>query len=276
MTVGRFDESGGPIHGTDPETLIARMTGRASVCLIHGAGYLFRESVEEAVKIRALLEALGGLPPETLFIIFDWPSERTDNGLVADLNEKSRRSGIAGYHLARFLQTAPVGSRVCLLGQSDGGRIALTAMHLLAGAVFPPFWTQAAVQLSSARPDLHLRAVTLDAAAGHHWLNPDERLDHALAECEALLNLRNSGDYALALYNLGLYTGIRPAIGRVGLRPSDMRRIGPLSDRVEQYDLNPIAGHSHTSFPQALGAPGIGERIACYTSWRDVATTRRR
>ena len=67
------------------------------------------------------------------------------------------------------------------MGQSDGGRIVLTTLHLLSGAVLEAFWTEPDVQLSSGRPDLHLRAVILDAAAGHHWLNPDERLEQALA-----------------------------------------------------------------------------------------------
>jgi hypothetical protein len=273
IVVGRLEELNGPLHGSDPQSLITRMTGRTSVFLIHGAGYGYRESVEDAVKIRALLEALGGLPSGTLFIVFDWPSEVRGFGSIGDLNEDSRRSQIASYHLARFLQTVPVGSRICLLGQSDGGRVVLTTMHLLSGAVLSSFWLEPEVQLSSGRPDLHLRAVILDTAAGHHWLDPGQRLDQALPTCEALLNLHNSGDLILALYPLGIYTGPRPAIGRVGLRPHDLKQLGPLAARVEQHDLNPTAGFRHTNFPQALESPIAAGRIACYTSWRDVSVT---
>ena len=187
ITIARFDGPGMPLHGTPPEALLERMAGRTSVFLIHGYGYGYRDAIEEAVKVRAQLEAAGGLPPETLFIVFDWPSERELRDLYADLNEKSKRTRIASYHLARFLQEAPAGSRICLFGQSDGGRLALTTMHLLSGAVLPAIFGEPAAQLSAGRPDLRFRCVIVDAAAGHHWLNPGERLDQALPSCEALL-----------------------------------------------------------------------------------------
>jgi predicted esterase len=271
ITVGRLDEFGGPLHGTDPEALISRIAGRTTIFLIHGAGYSHKSAVDEAVNVRALLESVGGLPTETVFIVFDWPSEIRNLNLISDLNEDSRRSRIASYHLARFIQATPPGSRLCLMGQSDGGRIVLTTLHLLSGAVLPAFWAEPPVQLTSGRPDPHVRAVILDAAAGHHWLNPNERLGQALPSCEALLNLRNSGDLVLALYPLGVYTGLRPAIGLVGLRPHDLRSVGPLSNRVEQHDLHATQGTRHTTFPQVFESPGIPDRIACYTSWGPVA-----
>jgi esterase/lipase superfamily enzyme len=115
------------------------MTGKTSVFLIHGAGYRYDQSIKEAVEVRALLEAVRGLPPETLFIVFDWPSEGRKFDLIRTLNEDSRRSRIASYHLARFLQAAPERSRLCLMGHSDGGRVVLTSMHLLSGAALPSF-----------------------------------------------------------------------------------------------------------------------------------------
>jgi hypothetical protein len=276
IAIGRLDEVGGPLHGTDPEALLARMTGRPSVFFVHGNGYTFRDAVEEAVKIRAVLEANGGLPPETVFVVFDWPSQRVVPDLIMDLNEKARRSRVAGYHFARFLQTTPTGSRICLMGQSDGGRIVLTTLHLLSGAPLAAFWSEPEVQLTSGRSDLHLRAVVLEAAAGHHWLNPGQRLDQALPTCEALLNLRNCADYALAGYIFGVYTGLRPALGQVGFLPRDLKQLGPLSARVRQINLYPTVGFSHTAFPQALEVPGVARRIARYTTWSDVSLPARR
>jgi Alpha/beta hydrolase of unknown function (DUF900) len=269
ITIGRLDELGDPLHGTDPEALLTRMTGRPTVFFIHGNNYTFREVVKEAVKIRAVLEANGGLSPETLFVVFDWPSERVRSDLVDDLNEKARRSRVASYHFARFLQTTPAGSRICLMGQSDGGRIVLTTLHLLSGARLAGFWREPEVQLSAGRSDLRVRAVVLEAAAGHHWLNPGQRLDQALPTCEALLNLRNCGDYALAGYIFGVYTGLRPALGQVGFLSSDLKQLGALSARVKQINLYPTVGFSHTDFPQALAVPGVAGRIARYTSWSD-------
>ena len=196
ITVARFDGLGQPLHGTRPEAIFDRMAGRKSVVLIHGYGYSYQTAVEEGVNVRSLLEAAGGLPPETLFFVFDWPSERELRVFYADLNEKSRRTRIAAYHLARFLQEAPAGAQICLVGQSDGGRLALTTMHLLSGAVLPPIFGEPSGQLSGGRPDLRFRCVIVNAAAGHHWLNPGERLDAALPSCEALFNIYNSGDIA--------------------------------------------------------------------------------
>ena len=267
ISVARLDESGGPLHGTDPQALLERMATRPSVYFIHGNNYTYRDTVKEAVVIRRVLEANGGLAPETLFVIFDWPSERVFREIVMDLNEKARRSRVASYQLARFLRAAPPRSRVCLMGQSDGGRIALTTLHLLSGAPLRPFWSEPEVQLGGGRPDLRLRAVVLDAAAAHHWFNPGERLDQALVMCESLLNLRNCADPALAVYVFGAYTGLRPAVGQVGFLDSDLSRLGPLASRIEQTNVYPMVGATHTSFPEALDFPELADRIARYTSW---------
>jgi hypothetical protein len=266
ITIGRFDGLDLPLHGTPPEALLDRMAGRTSVFLIHGYGYGYRDAVEQAVNVRAQLEAAGGLPPETLFIVFDWPSERELRDFYSDLNEKSKRTRIASYHLARFLQESPAGSQVCLFGQSDGGRLALTTMHLLSGAVLPPIFGEPSAQLSDGRPDLRFRCVVVNAAAGHHWLNPGQRLEQALPSCEALLNIYNPGDIALAFFILGRFTGFRPPIGSVGLTSHDLKSLGPdLSRRVEQINLNSRVGFSHTTFSQALGFSDVAERIARYT-----------
>ena len=248
------------------------MAGRTSVFLIHGYGYGYRDAVEEAVRVRTQLESAGGLPPETLFIVFDWPSERELRDLYADLNEKSKRTRIASYHLARFLQEAPAGSQICLCGQSDGGRLALTTMHLLSGAVLPAIFGEPSAQLSAGRPDLRFRCVIVDAAAGHTWLNPGDRLDQAIPTCEALYNIYNTGDVVLMLFIFGRFTGFRPAIGRLGLTSHDLKALGPLSAKVEQIDLHSRVGFSHTSFAQALGFPDIAEHIARYTSWSELGS----
>jgi Alpha/beta hydrolase of unknown function (DUF900) len=271
LTVARLDQKGGPLHGSEPEALLSQMASRPSVILIHGNGYTYKESTNEGVEIRAQLEALGGLPPETLFIIFDWPSEQLRRSIEVDLNEKAKRSRIGGYHLARFLQAAPANATVCLMGQSDGGRVALTTLHLLSGAGLRPFLNEPGAQLTSARTDLRLRGVVLEAAVGHTWLDPGDRLGSALPNTEALLNLWNSGDYALAVYIFGSYTGLKPALGRVGLSPHDLKKLGPLKDRVEEINHHSLSRWDHTLFTQVLTYPGVAERIAAYTAWRDVS-----
>jgi hypothetical protein len=272
IAIARFDGPDQSLAGTAPEALLERMSGRTSVFLIHGYGYSYRNAVDEAVQVRALLEEAGGLPPESLLIVYDWPSQRELPGVYADLNEKSKRARIAAYHLARFLQEAPAGARVCLVGQSDGGRVSLTTLHLLSGAVLPAICGEPAGQLSAGRPDLRCRCVIVDAAAGHHWLNPGERLDHVLPYCDAFYNIYNSGDVVLMLFILGRFTGFRPAIGRVGLTSHDMKALGALSAKVEQIDLHSRVGFSHTSVAQALGFPDVAARIGQYTSWGDFGS----
>ena len=271
MEVNRLDEASWTLVRSEPSALFASLASRPAVFLVHGNGYDDEEAITEALQVRGQLAALGGLPEGFLFVVFDWPSERVRRSLVPDLNEKARRSRIAGYHLARFLEATPPGSTICLMGQSDGGRVALTALHLLSGAGLPRFGNEPGARLRTARPDLRLRCVALEAAAGHHWLDPGERLGGALTECEALLNLSNDRDFALAVFVLGAYTGQKAPLGEVGLTKRDRRRLGPLADRVEDIDHHAWSGRAHTLFTQALTFPDVAHRIAAYTSFADVS-----
>jgi hypothetical protein len=274
LVVGRMNEEGGPLGVAEPEELLGRMEGRPVVVLVHGNAYDYRRSLKEAVEVRALLEAAGGFAPDALFVVFDWPSERVSRRLVPDLNEKARRSRITGYHLARFLQAAPPGARLCLMGQSDGGRVVLTATHLLSGAELPAMLGEPTMQLETGRRDLRIRCVVLEAAAAHNWLNPGERLDQALPMSEALLNLRNHKDYALSVYALGQFTGMRGALGSVGLTHTDRKRLGPLMGKVEEINHHQESGIRHTLFTEALTFPEIAPRIAAYSSWSELSAGR--
>ena len=66
-------------------------------------------------------------------IAFDWPSQRIYRNDTRDINEKGRRAFVAAYHLARFIQAFPPESRICVLGQSYGGRVVPSALHLMGG-----------------------------------------------------------------------------------------------------------------------------------------------
>ena len=157
------------------------------------------------------------------------------------------------------------------MGQSDGGRIALTTTHLLSGAELKRFQAEPGVQLESGRPDLRIRLVVLEAAAAHHWLDPGERIEQTLPGTEALLNLRNRRDLALSFYVYGSYTGLKRPLGLVGLTARDRRRLGPLADRVEEINHHSLSGRRHTLFPRALTYPCVARRIAAYTSFADVS-----
>ena len=144
----------------------------------------------------AWLERDGGILPGTVMIAFDWPSQRIYRNDVRDINEKGPRTYIAGYHLARFVQAFPPESQICLLGQSYGGRVVPSALHLLGGGALNSQDHDEPVALPGVRSDLHLRGVILGGASDRNWLDPGERLDHTLLGCEAFLNLYNSRDEA--------------------------------------------------------------------------------
>src|SRR3954471_19714558 len=167
------------------------------------------------------------LTPDVVVVAFDWPSQRVHRLDVRDINEKGRRAYVAAYHLARFVQAFPPRSRICLLGQSYGGRVVTSALHLLGGGRLNSQSNDPPVPLPTLRSDLSLRAVVIAGAADRHWLDPGERLDRALVACEAFLNLYNRRDEALRLYPFLIRSGHHRALGRVGLRASDLRRLGP-------------------------------------------------
>jgi hypothetical protein len=200
---------------------------------------------------------------ETVVIAFDWPSQRVYRNDIRDINEKGRRAFVAGYHLARFVQAFPPGSRICLLGQSYGGRVVPSALHLLGGGCLNSQDHDPPVRLPRMRSDLHIRAVVLGGASDHTWLDPGARLDHALHGCEALLNLYNRRDEALLLYPLLIRSGHRRALGRVGLSNRDFDRLGPLAARYAEQDVHGILGDEHTLL-DAVASPRIGRWIAPY------------
>lgn len=171
---------------------------------------------------------------------------------------KCRRAFVAGYHLARFLQAFPEGSRVSLVGQSYGGRVVPSALHLLAGGELsdgrsPP------VRLPDRRPDLRVRAVAVAGAIDRHWLDPGERLG-----CEAFLNLYDSHDRVLIFYPLLVTGDQHKAIGRAGLRPVDYERLGPLAGRYAERDMYDRIGREHTLL-RAVADPEIARAMAPYT-----------
>src|SRR4029077_17768065 len=100
------------------------------------------------------LERDRAMLPGTVVLAFDWPSQRVYRNDIRDINEKGRRAYVAGYHLARFVQAFPTGSRICLLGQSYGGRVAPSALHLLGGGCLNSQAHDPAVRLPMLRSDL--------------------------------------------------------------------------------------------------------------------------
>ena len=245
LRVRHFDDQGNLVE-VDPRALFAQTVGRPVLIQVQGSLTYPDTALGGLLWTHAWLERDGGIAPGTVVVAFDWPSQRIYRNDVRDINEKGRRAYVAGYHLARFVQGFPAASRVCLLGQSYGGRVVPSALHLLGGGCLNSQAHDDYVRLASLRRDLHVHGVILAGASDRQWLDPGERLDHALLGCESFLNLYNSRDEALRFYSMLIRSDHHQALGKLGLRNKDFERLGPLASRYEEHDVHELLGREHT------------------------------
>jgi hypothetical protein len=262
LKVRHFDHDG-ELVDVEPALLFGQVPGKTIFIQVQGSLTTPDVALGGLLWSHSWLQKNRAMLPDTVVIAFDWPSQRVYQSDVRDINEKGRRAYIAGYHLARFVQAFPPGSRICLLGQSYGGRVVPSALHLLGGGRLNSQDHDPAVCVSDLRPDLHVRAIVLAGASDHTWLDPGARLDHALSGCEGLLNLYNRRDEALQLYPSLMRSGHHRALGRVGLSNRDLARLGPLAARYAEQDVHDVLGREH-SLLDAVANPQIARLMAPY------------
>ncbi|HWE38005.1 MAG TPA: hypothetical protein VG406_15650 [Isosphaeraceae bacterium] len=262
LRVLHFDDRGRLVRRS-PAELFAQAVGHPVFIQVQGSLTTPDIALGGLLWSRSWLEHNGAMPKDAVVIAFDWPSQRVYRHDVRDINEKGRRAYVAGYHLARFLQGFPAGSRICVLGQSYGGRVVPSALHLLGGGCLNSQDHDPPVRLPGLRRDLRVRAVVIAGASDHDWLDPGQRLDHALLGCEMLLNLYNRRDEALRLYPFLVRSGHRRALGRVGLTNRDLDRLGPLASRYAERDIHDDLGTEH-SLLDAVANREIARVIAPY------------
>lgn len=245
LKVFHFDARGELVR-RDPREMFAQTVGRPVFIQVQGSLTTPDIALGGLMWSQAWLGENRALPPDAVVIAFDWPSQRVYNNDVRDINEKGRRAYIAGFHLANFVLGFPPESRICILGQSYGGRVVPSALHLLGGGCLNSQDHDPYVRLSALRSDLHLHAILVEGASDHYWLDPDQRFDRALYACEALLNLYNHRDEALVLYPFLFRGGHQRALGRIGLKQSDLDQLGPLAAKYEEHDTHDLLGREHT------------------------------
>lgn len=267
LKVQHFDGRGDLVD-IDPAALFAQVSGNPVLIQVQGSLTTADVALGGLLWTHSWLEESHAILPQTVVIAFDWPSQRIYRNDVRDINEKGRRAYVAAYHLARFVQAFPAESRVCLLGQSYGGRVVPSALHLLGGGSLNSQDHDAPVCLPAVRPDRHVRAVVLAGASDHDWLNPGARLDRALAGCEAFLNLYNRRDEALRYYSLLIRSGHHHALGRLGLTNRDLEKLGPAAMRYSEHDIHELLGREH-SLLDAVANRQIARWIAPYV-WAPV------
>jgi hypothetical protein len=262
LKVRHFDSQGALVEA-DRSALFAQTAGSPVFIQVQGSLTTPDVALGGLLWTHSWLQLHRAMTPETVVVAFDWPSQRVYRNDVRDINEKGRRAFVAAYHLARFVQAFPPESRICLLGQSYGGRVVPSALHLLGGGCLDSQDHGPRVALSGLRPDLHLRAVVLAGASDHTWLDPGARLDHALIACEGILNLYNRRDEALRLYPFLARSDHHRALGRIGLSNKDLARMGPLAVRYAELDVQELLGREHTLLDAVANAQ-ISRRMAPY------------
>jgi hypothetical protein len=255
-------DSRGCMSRCNPAELRARAAGRPIIFLVHGSYVTAGAATAEGLRIYGHLAAEGAVTPDAIIVEFHWPSQLTRANLVRDANDKARLAFVAGYHLARFLQGFPPGSRISLIGHSHGGLVVLAALHLLGGGILDD--GEEAIVLTEFRSALRLKAVVIASASDRHWLDPGERLGRALSACEGLLCLYNALDPVLFVHPFGRYSDQRRALGKTGMSRPDVERLGSLGSRYCQRNIATLLGIRHT-FRGSTANPVIARWIGAYT-----------
>jgi hypothetical protein len=263
LKVFHFDDAGGLVERDPAEMFQQVAEGRVAFVQVQGSLTTPDIALGGLLWSHSWLRKNNAMTGEEVVIAFDWPSQRVYQSDVRDINEKGRRAYIAAFHLAMFLQRFPRESRICVLGQSYGGRVVPSAMHLLGGGCLNSQDHDPFVKLPTLRPDLHVRAIAIAGASDRTWLDPGARLDRALIGCEALLNLYNPRDEALHLYPFLFRSDHHQALGQVGLTNQDLQKLGPLAARYQEYNIDPELGIEH-SLLDAVANPTIAQIIAPY------------
>lgn len=263
LTLRQFGADGQLVRKPTADLYAEAARGKVVFIQVHGNLTYADTAIGSGLWSHTWLHLNGGIPPDSLFVVFDWPSWRVKRSDFKDVHEKGRRSYIAGLHLAELIAGFPPGSRICLLGQSYGGRAAFTALHLLAGGEIDASDGTPPVRLNALPCDIHIRCISLATAADRDWLLPGKRFERAIVAAEGILNLYNPGDEALLLYPLLLRSGHRAALGRAGMTDAQRARLGPFAARYAQRDISQQLGTDH-SLLDATSDTEIARWIAPY------------
>ncbi len=151
LKVLHFDEQGDLVP-VDPSALMRQTLGHPVFIQVQGSLTTPDVALGGLLWTHSWLQSDGVMRPDTVVIAFDWPSQRIYRSAVRDIEEKGRRAYIAGFHLARFIQGFPAGSQVSVLGQSYGGRVVPSALHLLGGGALNSQDHDPDVRLPALRP----------------------------------------------------------------------------------------------------------------------------
>ena len=251
----------GSLDRTSRDAMAGQLIPGVPICIfIHGsfvtAASHKRESAQTYDWIR---RPAPHVPLQVLF--YTWPSEARHNNLASlnsvAVNQRGYWAETNAFYLCDLIAHLPRECPICLVGHSHGARVAVAALHLIAGG-------RIAGRAYGGETGVGRRynAVLAAGAFDRHWLNPGERYDFAVCQAERILNLVNRTDAALHFYHLSRPFA-RRAIGATGLTRWDRHRLGALGNKVIDSDVTRAVRLGHF-WPNYYEQPMLADRIASY------------
>lgn len=234
---------------------------RPIVFVIHGSYNYWRDVLNESRAMYRWLSRSGTSRPVQM-VFFTWPSDGyAPFALPLEVAVLGRRSAAHSVFLAGLIRDLPPGAGLCMIGHSHGARASLAAAHLLGGGRLENGQRLGAGPASPRA----LRAVLLAAAVDHQWLNPGERYSEALKTLDRVLLMRNSRDFWLSVYPLRKPFG-EPSLSSTGLSPWDRAALGPLAEKVIEYDVSRQlgAGHNLATYYSRSSLAQVAGRFAAF------------
>ncbi len=189
------------------------------------------------------------------FVIWSWPSERTDAGLFEDVRIKASRTGPSSLHLARFIDAMSSEVQVTIMAYSFGARIATGTLHLLGGGSV----NGRTLTLPSAARRPQFDVVLIAAALDNDWLLPGHCHGRAMKMVRRMLLVTNGCDRVLERYHW-LYgrRSCAEALGYTGLVGGG--QLGADRAKITQFDACCYAGPEH-DWSHYFASPSIVARI---------------
>ncbi|MCC7422966.1 MAG: alpha/beta hydrolase [Planctomycetaceae bacterium] len=236
------------------------------VCIVVHGSFTDWDTVcaDAAATQRWLRAAAPHLPVQ--IVLFSWPSEPTTVLLPpVDTGIMGTRAEFNDVYLSQLIQRIPAESPVSMIGHSHGARAISSTLHLMGGGIVQGY------RYPNPQAFPHrVRVVFMAGALDHHWLDPGERYGRALPRIDALLNVRNCQDWALAFYEWRRpFAGA--ALGKDGLYNEDRRRLGELNSKIREVDVSRLLGTNHL-WPSYIRRPEIATAAVPYVYFEGDVT----
>ena len=196
------------------------------------------------------------------FVIWSWPSQKIPMQPIRDVRVKAARSVAQSYYFGSWLTNVDSRTRVTILSSSYGTRIAVGALHLLAGGSV----NGNRVAHGGAHPAIRLFLV--QPAFPCDWIVCGGKFGLSTQVVDNLFMAYNSRDFILKQYRRTIKDGKGDALGYTGL-PSRGRTCASQETTLRQWDATRYVGLSH-DYDRYKPVPYVQQKDAQYMLWQPV------